>query len=384
MAPPPHPAARADIVRVRLVGSFAASRAGDAEPVRLGSRKARRLLALLAVEPDRLVPLDRIVDVLWPVDPPRRPGRQCGHPGQPVACGARQRVHRRRPGRLPAGSAAVRPASIWTRRPRWSPSAQRLLPRAPAARPRRGGARRWTLLGAGGVLARRARRGLGASGPEPSRRRLLREARHAAAAAGAARPVTRSRPGDVAEAAIRRRPARRGRAPAADDRAPGWPASRPGRWPSTSGCGPSWPTSWASTRPRRPARCTWRSWRERGPHGRRPPVRAPARPGAGRPRARSSWPPDPGLGGGLRRHGRGRAAGRRRGRHRQDRGWPPSWPRRGRGRPAARCWCSRCYASERSLFLQPLVDALGRPLAALPRRRGCGSWPARARRRWSA
>ncbi len=62
-----------DGVSVRLVGSFAVFRVGSAEPVRLGSRKARRLLALLAVQRDRLVPLERIVDALWPATPPRRP-----------------------------------------------------------------------------------------------------------------------------------------------------------------------------------------------------------------------------------------------------------------------------------------------------------------------
>jgi DNA-binding SARP family transcriptional activator len=63
-----------DGVSVRLVGSFAVFRGGSAEPVRPGSRKARRLLALLAVQRDRLVPLERIVDALWPATPPRRPG----------------------------------------------------------------------------------------------------------------------------------------------------------------------------------------------------------------------------------------------------------------------------------------------------------------------
>jgi len=40
----------------------------------LGSRKARTLLALLAAERRALVPLDRIVDALWPDDPPADPG----------------------------------------------------------------------------------------------------------------------------------------------------------------------------------------------------------------------------------------------------------------------------------------------------------------------
>ena len=39
----------------------------------LGSRKARTLLALLASERGRLVPLDQVVDVLWPTGRPRTP-----------------------------------------------------------------------------------------------------------------------------------------------------------------------------------------------------------------------------------------------------------------------------------------------------------------------
>ncbi|MEV4619500.1 AAA family ATPase [Asanoa sp. NPDC049573] len=58
---------------IRLVGPFAVVRGDrpltDAE---VGSRKARTLLALLAAE-RRVVTVDRIVEVLWPGDPPRRP-----------------------------------------------------------------------------------------------------------------------------------------------------------------------------------------------------------------------------------------------------------------------------------------------------------------------
>jgi DNA-binding SARP family transcriptional activator len=39
----------------------------------VGSRKARALLALVALEHDRLVPIDRLVDVLWGDSPSRRP-----------------------------------------------------------------------------------------------------------------------------------------------------------------------------------------------------------------------------------------------------------------------------------------------------------------------
>ncbi|HEY8730260.1 MAG TPA: winged helix-turn-helix domain-containing protein, partial [Acidothermaceae bacterium] len=59
------------VVRLCLVGHFAVMRGtarvdlGD-----LGSRKARTLLKLLAVERGHLVPTDRIIDVLWPDGPP--------------------------------------------------------------------------------------------------------------------------------------------------------------------------------------------------------------------------------------------------------------------------------------------------------------------------
>ncbi len=57
---------------MRLAGSFDVQRNGS--PVGRGiAGKARRLLVLLAVERPRLVSTDRIVEVLWDADPPRRP-----------------------------------------------------------------------------------------------------------------------------------------------------------------------------------------------------------------------------------------------------------------------------------------------------------------------
>jgi DNA-binding SARP family transcriptional activator len=64
-------------LRVRLVGEFAVEpveglvRRGGARGA--GGRKARALLALLAVAEGRPVPVDRIVAVLWAGHPPRRP-----------------------------------------------------------------------------------------------------------------------------------------------------------------------------------------------------------------------------------------------------------------------------------------------------------------------
>jgi DNA-binding transcriptional activator of the SARP family len=61
-------------VTVRLAGPFAVLRNGPSEDrVGLGSRKARRLLALLAVRRGHVVPIPQIIDVLWADRPPLRP-----------------------------------------------------------------------------------------------------------------------------------------------------------------------------------------------------------------------------------------------------------------------------------------------------------------------
>jgi len=61
-------------VLVRLVGPVTLYRDGHSFAGRdLGSRKARTLIALLSVEPGRLVSMDRIVEMLWGDRPPRRP-----------------------------------------------------------------------------------------------------------------------------------------------------------------------------------------------------------------------------------------------------------------------------------------------------------------------
>jgi len=66
-------------VAVRLVGELDVRRYGpdsaSAPATGLGSRKARRLFAFLAASRGQLVPTDRIVDVLWPDGPPRRPAQ---------------------------------------------------------------------------------------------------------------------------------------------------------------------------------------------------------------------------------------------------------------------------------------------------------------------
>ncbi|WP_344388216.1 BTAD domain-containing putative transcriptional regulator, partial [Asanoa iriomotensis] len=58
---------------IRLVGPFAVVRDGRVLPdAEVGSRKARTLLALLAAE-GRVVSVDQIVGALWPARPPSRP-----------------------------------------------------------------------------------------------------------------------------------------------------------------------------------------------------------------------------------------------------------------------------------------------------------------------
>jgi DNA-binding SARP family transcriptional activator len=58
-------------IELRMAGTFGVIRGGTELPeVEVGSRKSRTLLKLLAVERPTLVPVDRIVDVLWAGKPP--------------------------------------------------------------------------------------------------------------------------------------------------------------------------------------------------------------------------------------------------------------------------------------------------------------------------
>ncbi|UJW35573.1 tetratricopeptide repeat protein [Saccharothrix sp. AJ9571] len=56
------------VLRIRVLGPLSVHHAG--EPVELGAEKQRRLLALLAIQPNRLVRREEIVDALWGDDPP--------------------------------------------------------------------------------------------------------------------------------------------------------------------------------------------------------------------------------------------------------------------------------------------------------------------------
>src|SRR3954451_16457856 len=55
-------------VEIRLLGPLEAQRAGRS--VALGGATPRALLAVLALEPGRVVSVDRLVDSLWPCDAP--------------------------------------------------------------------------------------------------------------------------------------------------------------------------------------------------------------------------------------------------------------------------------------------------------------------------
>ena len=64
-------------VELRLAGAFGVVLAGrELAPGEVGSRKARTLLKLLAVERRSLLSADRIADVLWDAagGPPAEPG----------------------------------------------------------------------------------------------------------------------------------------------------------------------------------------------------------------------------------------------------------------------------------------------------------------------
>jgi DNA-binding SARP family transcriptional activator/tetratricopeptide (TPR) repeat protein len=64
------------LVELRLAGTFRVVRDGtELTDGEIGSRKSRTLLKLLAVERPGLVPVDRIVDVLWPAERPAAPGQ---------------------------------------------------------------------------------------------------------------------------------------------------------------------------------------------------------------------------------------------------------------------------------------------------------------------
>jgi DNA-binding SARP family transcriptional activator len=60
--------------QIRLMGGLAVAHAGQWwDGPQVGSRRARMLLALLAIENGRLTPVEQVVETLWPAEPPRLP-----------------------------------------------------------------------------------------------------------------------------------------------------------------------------------------------------------------------------------------------------------------------------------------------------------------------
>jgi DNA-binding SARP family transcriptional activator len=67
-------ATQAPALWLRLVGALCVCRQDPAQTaVRVDGRKARTVLALLAVERGRLVSMDRIIEAVWQASPPQRP-----------------------------------------------------------------------------------------------------------------------------------------------------------------------------------------------------------------------------------------------------------------------------------------------------------------------
>ena len=56
------------MLEIRLLGAIEARR--DDQPLAIGRRKQRALLALLALNANRVVSVDRLVDALWGERPP--------------------------------------------------------------------------------------------------------------------------------------------------------------------------------------------------------------------------------------------------------------------------------------------------------------------------
>ena len=60
-------------LEISILGPVEVTR--DGRGVELGSPQQRALLALLALQPGNLIPLESMVDALWPDDPPASASR---------------------------------------------------------------------------------------------------------------------------------------------------------------------------------------------------------------------------------------------------------------------------------------------------------------------
>ena len=338
--------------RVRVLVCSALTVEVDGVAVRgrdLGSRKARTLLALLAAERGRLVPVDRIVDVLWPDGPPADP-----------AANVSTLVSRSR--RLLGDALTTAPGRAHGLVDGdWSVD----LDEASALLDDAAGRRR---SGEHGLAAAGSRRALDLLGAPPA---LLDEAdadwvRAVRGEADALRARARhllaasltstDPPGGGAGRGRggRDRPVRRARGPGPDAR-PGGRRTDGGRPRDVRRAGPA-PASGTSAPTRTPRRppctstCCGRRRRRTRP-GR--PARRPDPPWSV---ARGTSPPSSGPGG-TRATGRaGWSSSRARPGSARPASWTrsPTWPRP----RAALVLRSRCHPTERSLFLQPYVDAL--------------------------
>jgi hypothetical protein len=70
----------------RVLGPVEAVRSG--QPIRLGGRRQRWLLALLLVEPGRAISSDRLIDELWQGEPPRPSSGSAVRRAHRSVCGA--------------------------------------------------------------------------------------------------------------------------------------------------------------------------------------------------------------------------------------------------------------------------------------------------------
>jgi DNA-binding SARP family transcriptional activator/tetratricopeptide (TPR) repeat protein len=187
-------------VTLQLAGGFGVAR--DGEPVRKIGGKARLLLMLLAVDRGP-VPMDRIIEVLWPAQPPRRPGDNIATLVSRLRTVLGSAVVERgrdgyRLGRPPSVRVDLDDAQ------RLVTGAQRLLAEDSAVLAATAAEAALAVLGPSAVLAGEP----DADWVERARSegvRLLREARHAAAAAGCAagNPVVARQAAEAAVAADR-------------------------------------------------------------------------------------------------------------------------------------------------------------------------------------
>jgi DNA-binding SARP family transcriptional activator len=170
---------------IRLVGPLSVARDGrQLADAAVGSRKARTVLALLAVDSPAAVPVDRLIDAVWPTGPPRGPAENLATMVSRLRAALDPAVVVSVPGGYRLGDGAARgvdlvEAAALLRTARARTEAAEPAPALAAAR------RALELLGDGAVLTDQP----DAEWATPARAeaaRLLRAARHGAATAALA------------------------------------------------------------------------------------------------------------------------------------------------------------------------------------------------------